>query len=470
MFSGRRFPELLRTSGSRQTLIIALTFSLVTLGAMFLGRQLVEDFLLSHVTEQILKDVDAQARITHLASTDAVVEALRVREAFNPQSERRAIVIDPNGRVVYGDSELFDQLSGVLPSCAVGVCAPASVALRAARLHILGLRMPLADGGQYVSAYDIRPMLCRLRLIPFVIGIGLVAVLLLIMAISVRFGLANLRRVDAIADTLELYATGQREARVPIRPHDDEFNRLGREINQTLDRINRLLEEVRGASGHIAHELRTPMTRLQNCLLDIAETGDEQVRVKVMGAVDEISRMKTLVRSIMRIGEIETGRCRQNFVAFDVVALLRDVGDYYQPLAELRGCSLRIVASVSDAGFGDRDLLFQALANLVDNALKYAPQGSPIELRATLSAETLALSVVDQGPGIPEDAQAYAVQRFVRLGNARGKSGYGLGLSLANAIATLHRGTLSFTNLWPGLTATIAFPRQEGRRGKGHRP
>lgn len=458
MFSGRRFPELLRASGSRQTLIIALTFSLVTLGAMHLGRQLVEDFLLSHVTEQILKDVDAQTRVTHLASTGAVVQAILTRETFDPKSERRAIVVDPDGRVVYGDADLFEQLSDLLPRCSTGLCTPASVALRAARMHILGMRMPLADGGQYVSAYDIRPILCRLRMIPLAIGGGLVTVLLLVMAISVRFGLANLRRVDAIADTLERYAAGHREARVPPQSNRDEFTRLGREINRTLDRISRLVEEVRSSSGHIAHELRTPMTRLQNRLLDIAETEDGPLRAEVLMAVEEIARMKHLVRGILRIGEIETGRCRQNFTRFGAADLLRDVADYYQPLAESRGCPLEVAANAELAAVGDRELLFQAIANLVDNALKYAPEGSPVELHACRRDGALELSVADRGPGIPAAAQTSALQRFVRLDNARGKPGYGLGLSLVNAIAELHRGTLTFADARPGLIAALRLP------------
>ncbi len=455
MFSGNRLRDLLRTTSSRQTLIFAFVFLLVTLVAIGVGRQLVEDLVLSHVTDLILKDVGTQSRSTRLERTDQVAKALELREYYDPRPERHSTVVDPDGKVVFGSAELFRMMSGAIPLCAPGLCVPASIAVENEDVYILGMRMPLADGGQYFSAYDIHPMLRRLRMIPSFVGVGVLTVLLVAVLISVRFGLINLRRVDAISDVLERYAGGQRDARVPQNGRCDEFARLGRELNQTLDRVNLLVEEVKSTSGHIAHELRTPMTRLQSRLIEIAESVQGHIRTEVLSAVEEVSHMHGLTRSIMRVGEIETGRCRHEFVDLDVGALLQDIADYYQPFAEARRCRIDVSVEETCRLTGDRDLLFQALANLVDNALKYAPEGMPIHLGAAQRGQWTEMMVSDHGPGIPAELWATAQQRFRRLENARGKPGEGLGLPLVKAIAELHRGSLDRLGGGPGFTVII---------------
>lgn len=443
-------------------MIVAFVFLLVTLAAIAVGRQLVEDLVLSHVTDLILKDVDTQSRSTRLERTDQVAKALELREAYDPRSERHSTVVDPAGNVVFGSASVFRMMSGAVPACTRDLCAPASIAVRDEGVYLLGMRMPLADGGQYFSVYDIRPMLSRLHVIPSVVGVGVLTVLLLAVVISIGFGLTNLRRVDAISDALERYAGGQRDARVPLHVQRDEFARLGRVINQTLDRVNLLVEEVKSTSGHIAHELRTPMTRLQNRLIAIAETVEGGVRDEVLSAVEEVSHMHGLTRSIMRVGEIETGRCRHEFVGLDVGALLQDIADYYQPFAEARGCRIDVAVKEPCRLSGDRDLLFQALANLVDNALKYAPENKPIHLAAVQRGRWTEITVADHGPGIAPDLRGIAQQRFRRLDNARGKPGEGLGLPLVKAIAELHRGSLALDDNRPGLAATIRIGGYDG--------
>jgi Signal transduction histidine kinase len=462
MFSGRKLQDLLWTSSFRQALTIAGVFLLVTLASIAIGRQLMENLLLSHVTEMILKDVDGQNLSTRLEESEQVAQALRHRETYDPRSERRSIVVDSGDRVILGSPELFDILSQSIPACTRALCTPASIAVRRADTYILGMRMPLADGGQYLAAYDIRPMLGRLRTISSAAEMGLLAVMLLAALISFRFSLTNLRRVDIISDALERYASGQREARVPTYAYHDEFARLGREINHTLDQVNLLVEEVKSTSGHIAHELRTPLTRLQNRLLNIADNMEGERRGEVLLAVDDISRIHGLARTIMRVGEIETGRCRHNFQPVDAATLLRDLAEYYQPLADGRRCRMDISVASPCPLVGDRDLLFQALANLVDNALKYGPEGEPIHLRADYQGDWVDLSVVDHGPGIAAELRAVALQRFRRLDNIQDKPGDGLGLPLVKAIAELHRGTLVLDDTHPGLTAIMRISAQMG--------
>nr|WED68011.1 HAMP domain-containing sensor histidine kinase [Pectobacterium colocasium] len=180
------------------------------------------------------------------------------------------------------------------------------------------------------------------------------------------------------------------------------FDSLSADINQNLERIERLMEQVRNTSSHVAHELRTPLTHLQNRLFNLTERAglDNDVRDELNLAVDEVHKILGLFRTVMRIGEIESGRCVHQFENIEARQLLEEIAEYYQPLAEERGCRLKIEIKAGIQLFGDRALLFQALANLVENALKYAAQGKFITLSVTLYRGWIALSVADRGPGI----------------------------------------------------------------------
>lgn len=455
MFWDRNARDLLRTSAFRQALIIAAIFMTVTLVALVVGRSMMEDLLRQHIREMIAKDINGQGLANRLQSAEKVAGILSHRDRYDRNDDRRSIVVAPGGDVILGEAPLFERLARTVSECLPGQCLPATITMRDDEVHILGSRVPLADGGQYLIAYDIRPMMRRLQVVPLAAGMGMLVVMLIAVLVSFRFSLANLRQVDAISNTLERYANCQRDARVPTHLEADEFDRLGRAINRTLDRVNLLVEEVKSTSGHIAHELRTPLTRLQNRLLTVAETVPKNIRGEVLLAVEEVARIQGLARTIMRVGEIETGRCRHHFQAVDVAALLADLVEYYQPLAEERNCRLDVVVDAICPLVGDRDLLFQALANLMDNALKYGPEDQPIELRGRVVDRGVELAVVDRGPGIPPALRAVALQRFHRLDNAHDKPGDGLGLPLVKAIAELHRGQLLLEDGCPGLVATL---------------
>jgi signal transduction histidine kinase len=230
-------------------------------------------------------------------------------------------------------------------------------------------------------------------------------------------------------------------------------------INTMLDRIGRLMDGVREISNSIAHDLRTPVARARARLEDAAlhAHGEPELRAAVERAVADLDGITAVFQALMRIAEIEAGARRAAFADVDLGPLLADLADLYGALAEERG--LLLVLSVPDAlpVFGDRELIQQAVANLLDNAIKFSPPGETVKLSARHSGGFAQIEVADHGPGIPEADRARATERFFRGEQARSTPGSGLGLALVQAVAQLHEGTLLLQNGNPGLRATLGL-------------
>lgn len=408
----------------------------------------------SHVREMILADVRSQQLHGHLKKTEHVLSVLTYREPFEIRKDRHALLFDRTEKAIYGDARLMPELH-CKESCTGNWRHMNVIDAQGNENEILGLLVPLIDGGYYFSAYDLRPMLERTRIIPLMTGAGLLLILLFIVLTSLPFSISNLRRINSIRHALACYAKGDHSVSVPFDQYGDEFDQLGSDINMCLQRINRLMEEGRNITSHIAHELRTPLTRLQSRLQNATEKAEGDIRAELLQAVKESERIQHLFRAVMRVGEVETGRCAHYFETIQAHELLLDVRDYYLPLAEERSCALLIDARQHCQLYGDRALLFQALANLVDNALKYAPDGLPITLFATQNQSWSYIGVGDCGPGIPQALSSRAIERFQRLDTSGNISGNGLGLTLTKAICDLHGGMLQLTDNNPGLRAAL---------------
>ncbi|MHA6194573.1 sensor histidine kinase [Pseudomonas wadenswilerensis] len=449
---------LLATSSLRQATTIAFICLLFSLISIVLSNQLLEVVMRSHVRDMILNEVRSGQLQGRFNSAAQLSWSLQHRQSLEVRKEHQAVVIDRDGRLLLGDADYLPDTG-----------RPASGKPRWHHItltdrngytaEILGLSIPLPDGGQYFSAFDLRPMLERTRIIPLATGAGLLLLLLSILITALPFGLHNLYRINRIRDALGRYANGDYTARAPATLQGDEFDQLGLEINHGLLRINKLMDEVKHITSHIAHELRTPLTRLQSRLLTASEMVEGPAREELLSAVQDSERIQNLFRAVMRIAEVETGRMTCHFENIDVHELLHDVTDYYQPLAEQRGCPLRLDVARDCQLFGDRALLFQALANLIDNALKYAPPGLPIILSAQARNGHGELQVRDHGAGIAASQSERAMERFQRLGEGSETPGHGLGLTLVRAIAELHGGELRLGDNRPGLVATLAIRR-----------
>ena len=239
--------------------------------------------------------------------------------------------------------------------------------------------------------------------------------------------------------------------------------RLQREVKtrqQAEEALIEMIHGVRNVSNAIAHDLRTPLTelrsRLESLVLTLKRQDNEAILPDVESALTDVDRVIGIFNALLRLAEIDAGVRRSGFVSCDVEAIVSDAVEFYQPVAELRRVTLSIAASAQLVTMADPLLLAQAIGNLIDNALKYARDGGAINVIAVRRGDMIAISVIDDGPGIPDEEKPRVTERFYRGDASRGTPGVGLGLALVKAVATLHRGSLEFADNRPGLIATLS--------------
>jgi len=277
-----------------------------------------------------------------------------------------------------------------------------------------------------------------------------------------------LNRIEAMTETAQTIMAGDLAGRLPVAGTGDELDRLAEHLNAMLERIEALMGGLKEVSDNIAHDLKTPLTRLRNrCEQALrGAAGVDDYRAALESTIAESDDLIRTFDALLMIARAESGHARDNMTEFDAAEIARDVGELYEPLADEKGIALTVDAPAAAPVRGNRELVSQALANLLDNAIKYAGpngqvNGAPAEIvvKAGNDGERIALSVADRGPGIAEADRSRVVERFVRLEQSRSEPGSGLGLSLAAAVARLHGGELKLEDNHPGLRSTIALPR-----------
>jgi signal transduction histidine kinase len=267
-----------------------------------------------------------------------------------------------------------------------------------------------------------------------------------------------LRRVEQVNRTSERVMAGNLSDRVPLRGTRDEFDQLAANLNRMLDQIERLMTAMREVTDDVAHDLRTPLSRLRARLERALVNPSAGMSEAIRAAIDEADRLLATFNALLRIAELESGARLDQTAPVDLSEVARSAAELYEPVAEEKGFAVSVVAEPGVRISGDWHLLSQALANLLDNALKYAG-GGEIELRVFHENGQAILEVVDQGPGIPEADRQSVLDRFVRLEPSRTTPGNGLGLSLVRAIARRHDGSVTLEDNRPGLRVRLQFPR-----------
>ncbi|MFM2044437.1 MAG: hypothetical protein RLY86_3013 [Pseudomonadota bacterium] len=271
------------------------------------------------------------------------------------------------------------------------------------------------------------------------------------------------RRIDGINGTIDRITAGAFADRMPVSGTGDEIDRLSLKLNAMLDEIGRLMLGLRQVTDNVAHDLRTPMARLRARLETTLTDPDlsPPQRGRLEQAVEETDRMLSVFKAILDIAAAESGRARADFTAVDLRDIAADTVELYEPAADDRGLTLDLLADLSPDAVavvtGSRQLLAQALSNLVENALKYTPTGGRVSIRVEGGGQPR-LIVADTGPGVPAAERERVLERFVRLEAHRGTPGHGLGLSLVAAIARLHGAELRLEDNAPGLRVVLVFP------------
>jgi signal transduction histidine kinase len=275
--------------------------------------------------------------------------------------------------------------------------------------------------------------------------------------------------------TTQRIMAGDLSGRLPVGRSGDELDRLAENLNAMLERIEALMMGLKEVSDNIAHDLKTPLTRLRNRAEEaLARSSTEaDYRAALERTIEESDGLIRTFNALLMIARAESGQARGNMDDFDAAEVAGGIHELYEPLAEDDGMTLQVKTAPSPI-HGNRELISQALANLVENAIKYgkpaaqpigagaAAAGKEIWIEARREGDSVLLSVTDRGPGIPEADRKHAVERFVRLEASRTLPGSGLGLSLASAVATLHGGELRLGDAYPGLVATLVIPALAG--------
>ena len=269
------------------------------------------------------------------------------------------------------------------------------------------------------------------------------------------------RTIANISDTATAIAAGNFARRVALSGRGDEFDQLAETINDMLDRIGRLMDGVRQVSNAIAHDLRTPIARARTKLEDAAlhAMTETDLRAAIEQATADLDGIVRIFQALLRIAEIEAGSRRSAFAPLDVAPLLTDLAELYSAVAEECGQTLAVDVAPALPIQGDRDLIQQAVANLLDNALKFSPPAGTVTLRAHAARGGVEIEISDQGPGIPDEDRARATERFYRGEAARSTPGSGLGLALVQAVAQLHSGGVFLSDAAPGLRAKLSLAR-----------
>lgn len=324
---------------------------------------------------------------------------------------------------------------------------------------ILGFGLPLPQGGFLLVGHDTEPLreLRELIIRAFAWAGGVTVGLALFGGATLSLGF--LRRIEAFNRTSGRIIEGDLTERVPMRGSDDEFDRLARNINRMLDRIQELMEGLRQVSSDIAHDLRTPLAHLRQGI----ETARRQARSVAEyeeafdQAITETDGILATFGALLRIAQIEAGTRRAGFATVDLSAVFDTIVETYTAVAEDHGQTLsgRIAPGVTIRG--DRELLTQLLANLIDNAIRHTPAGTMIEVLLDVDQDRPVGVVADTGPGVPADAREKVFRRFYRLDRSRTTTGSGLGLSLVAAVAELHGIAITLADNAPGLRVALDF-------------
>lgn len=449
--------ELTRSTAVRLAFGYAVLFIISSL--------LLTGFLWWHTALYLDREIDAVI----IADAQAISDRLRdfglpgaietIDERVGRASDEHAIylLVDPTLSPIAGNLQAWPLTVGSAPGWH-------DINLeRDGRLHVTRALFGLLPGGfRLLVGRDVQDRVeVRALIVDSLIWASVGASILAILG-GILLRRAILSRLETINRTASAIVQGDLTRRVPTRGSSDEFDQLAQTINAMLEQIERLIEGVRNASNVVAHDLRTPLAELRARLETLLRTQPpKQVTYdEIQKAISDIDRIVNVFNALLRLAEIDSGVRRAGFREVDLAVVATELTELYEPLAEDKGIIMNADVPQAIRVHGDPNLLAQAIGNLVDNAIKYTPAGGTVSLRIAVDhADDVAIVVSDNGPGIADADKSRVTERFYRGNRGSDAEGIGLGLSVVEAIARLHGGTLTLNDNCPGLVANLTLPR-----------
>ena len=453
----------MRTSALRLSVVYAASFAAALVALVFVIYLLTTRFINTEVDAVIERDALGLLEAYGRSGTPGIISELNLRASTFSRINAVYLLTDGEGFVIAGNLPAWPMMRG-----RDGRWAEFEIELREGGIEtdrpVRALVLDPAPGVRLLVGTDLSDRRDLGRRFAVAAAIGTLLVTLLALGIGYRQSQRIFARVEAVSRSCKEIVSGNLARRLPLAGDDDEFDTLAVEVNALLARLARTTEILRTALHSAAHDLRSPMHRMRLRLeqslaaTDKDGTADQTRPETLEQTLRDVDHMQRVLTALLQIAEAESGTvgALPEPVALDT--MLGELGELYQPQAEEQGVALSVTCAPGSSVLGHRQLLAQAVTNLIDNALKFTPAGGQIELRTRVVAGRLVISVADSGPGIPADERTRAVEPFVRLSNAPPRAGSGLGLNLVAAVARLHGGSLRLEDNHPGLIALLEVP------------
>lgn len=450
----RRF-SLLRSTPFR----LALTFAFLFVLAFILSGAIVYQLMSADLAERLdesIKETYSVVVVTYAENDlEDLVSTVDSHAALSPKKEQLFSLTGPDGNHLAGNFTAADLPDGFSMFAATLPGVPADTMYRAYSGSVGGNNLTVAFSLSETEELETIVLMSFGWATLIITGLAVAGGALLASRVQ--------RRLDGIAATMVDVSHGRLDARIPLIGSGDDIDGVSAQVNAALDRLSALVDGMKQVSANIAHDLKTPLNRLQMILEGAADktTLGQDVSDDLAEARAEGLQINETFDALLRIAQIEAGARKARFIDLDVNGVIETIAEVYADVAEDDGKSLlaKVLPSTECQIHGDWELLTQMFANLVENALRHCPTGTTIELSVTRQEDRILAKVSDDGPGIAPEEREKVFQRLYRLDNSRTTPGSGLGLSLVRAVADLHAASISLEDNHPGLVVVVSFPR-----------
>ena len=436
---------------------LALLFASLFLGAFLLSGVAAYQYLKTEISlrdDRLIKEnFDVYSASFFKDGIDDLTEHIKLQIAAAGDGENIYLLQDPGGKVLAGNVKSMPAHPGWSDFGGTELGLDSDLSFRMFEGAFSGYRLVLGVNNEDAASLE------EIALTSF----GWASLVSLALAIGGAALIASRarQRYDAVRNSIDLIGQGDLSARIPLIGRGDDIDLLSGDINAALERLSHLVEGMRQVSADMAHELKTPLNRLKINLQAAMEKQAKGLRAskELNAANDEADNINATFAALLRIAQIESGARKSRFAKLDIGDVLADVAEVYSEVAEDAGQTLIFQNMEQPAPVnGDRELLVQMFANLIENSIRHCPKGAAISVELSAAPDRVSVIVADDGPGIPEAERGKVLRRLYRLEKSRSSPGTGLGLSLVRAIADLHEAQLSLDDNHPGLKVSAIFP------------